>query len=103
MTLAPFAALESRLNGAVQKRLANATAVHNGGDPFGVLFDRTPADPFGSGAVDATRYDASFVAASAPGLKEGSELEINGIAYIVDTGPQPDAGGWVTVLVYQKA
>ena len=53
MSLAPFAALESRLNGAVQKRLANATAVYNGGAPFGVLFDRSPADPFGTGAVDA--------------------------------------------------
>lgn len=103
MSLAPFAALESRLNGAVQKRLANATAVHNGGAPFGVLFGRTPADPFGTGAVDSARHDVSFVAANAPGLAEGGTLVIDGAAYIVATSVQPDAGGWVTLSVYPKA
>lgn len=103
MSLAPFAALESRLNGAVQKHIANATAVYNGGAPFGVLFDRTPADPFGTGAVDSARYDVAFVAANAPGLAEGSEMTINGTAYIVATGVQADAGGWVTLSVYPKA
>lgn len=103
MSLAPFAALESRLNGAVQKHIANATAVHNGGAPFGVLFDRSPADPFGTGAVDSARHDVSFVAANAPGLAEGGTLVIDGAAYIVATSVQPDAGGWVTLSVYPKA
>ncbi len=103
MSLAPFAALESRLNGAVQKRLANATAVYNGGAPFGVLFDRSPADPFGTGAVDAAAYSVSFMAANAPGLVEGGELVIDGTAYVVAPGVQPDAGGWVTLSVYPKA
>lgn len=102
MTLAPFAALESRLNGAVQKRLSNATATYNGGTPFGVLFDRSPADPFGTGAVDAAAYSVSFMAANAPGLAEGGELVINGTAYIVASGVQPDAGGWVSLTVYPK-
>lgn len=103
MTIAPFAALESRLNSAVQKRLANATAVHNGGAPFGVLFDRSPADPFGNGAVDAAAYSVSFVAANAPGLAEGGTLVIDGVAYTVASGVQPDAGGWVSLAVYPKA
>lgn len=103
MTLAPFAALESRMNSAVQRRLANATAVHNGGAPFGVLFDRSPADPFGAGTVDSARYDVAFVAANAPGLAEGAEMTINGTVYIVATGVQPDAGGWVNLSVYPKA
>ncbi|HCE28484.1 MAG TPA: hypothetical protein DET46_06690 [Comamonadaceae bacterium] len=103
MSLAPFSALESRLNSAVQKHIANATAVHNGGAPFGVLFDRSPADPFGTGAVDSARHDVSFVAANAPGLAEGGTLVIDGAAYTVASGVQPDAGGWVTLSVYPKA
>ena len=103
MSLAPFAALESRLNGAVQKHIANATATYQGGASFGVLFDRTPADPFGNGAVDAAAYSAGFVAANAPGLAEGSTLVIDGVAYTVASGVQPDAGGWVTLSVYPKA
>lgn len=91
------------LSDSVPSVLANATAVHNGGAPFGVLFDRSPADPFGTGAVDSARHDVSFVAANAPGLAEGSELAINSIAYIVATSVQPDAGGWVTLSVYPKA
>lgn len=102
MSLAPFAALESRLNSAVQKRLANATATYQGGAPFGVLFDRTPADPFGNGAVDSAGYSAAFVAANAPGLAEGGTLVIDGVNYTVASGVQPDAGGWVTVTVYPK-
>lgn len=102
MTIAPFAALESRLNSAVERRLANATATHQGGEPFGVLFDRTPADPFGTGAADVAAFSASFCLANAPGLGEGGELVIDGTAYIAAAGPQPDAGGWVTLPVYPK-
>lgn len=101
MLLAPDR--HARINGAVMRAHANATAVHNGGAPFGVLFDLSPADPFGTGAVDSARHDVSFVAANAPGLAEGSELAINSIAYIVATSVQPDAGGWVTLSVYPKA
>ncbi len=103
MSLAPFAALESRLNSAVQKHIANATAVHNGGAPFGVLFDRATADPFGTGAVDSVACTVAFCGANAPGLAEGSTLVIDGAAYTVASGVQPDAGGWVTLSVYPKA
>lgn len=102
MTLSPFAAIESRLNSAVQRRLANATATHNGGAPFGVLLDRTPADPFG-GAASAAQLQVSFCAANAPGLAEGGELVIDGVVHIIASGVQPDAGGWVTLAVYPKA
>lgn len=103
MTLAPFAALESRINSAVQRRLANATATHQSGAPFGVLFDRAPSDPFGNGAVDAATCTAAFCLANAPGLVEGGELVIDGVAYAVASGVQPDAGGWVSLAVYPKA
>ena len=101
MLLAPDR--HARINGAVMRTHANATAVYNGGTPFGVLFDRSPADPFGTGAVDSARHDVSFVAANAPGLAEGGTLVIDGAAYTVASGVQPDAGGWVTLSVYPKA
>lgn len=102
MSLAPFATLEARVNNAVQARLANAVAVHLGGDPFGVLLDRTSADPFG-GAVDTAAITVAYCIANTHGIKEGSELVIDGVAHIV-TGPvQPDAGGWVVLTAYPKA
>lgn len=103
MTTAPFAAAMHMLNASVPAVLANATATYQGGAPFGVLFDRSPADPFGTGAVDSARHDVSFVAANAPGLAEGGTLVIDGAAYTVASGVQPDAGGWVTLSVYPKA
>ena len=102
MTLAPFAATDDMLNLSVSSALANATATHNGGAAFGLLLDRTPTDPFG-GAASAAQLQASFCAANAPGLVEGGELVINGVAHIVASGVQPDAGGWVSLAVYPKA
>lgn len=102
MSLAPFATLEARVNNAVQARLANATAVHLGGEPFGVLLDRTSADPFG-GAVDTAALTVAYCIANTPGIAEGSELAINGAAHIVNGQVQPDAGGWVVLSVYPKA
>lgn len=102
MSLAPFTTLEARVNNAVQARLANATAVHLGGEPFGVLLDRTSADPFG-GAVDTAALTVAYCIANTPGIAEGSELAINGVAHIVNGQVQPDAGGWVVLSVYPKA
>ena len=101
MTLAPFALVEQATNAAVQAMLANATATHNGGTPFGVLFDRAPADPFG-GAVDAAACAAAFCLANAPGLAKNDELVINSTAYIVASGVQPNASDWISLTVYPK-
>lgn len=100
--LAPFAALETRLNSAVQARLANAEAVYMGGEPFGVLFDRIAADPFSS-AVDTASLSVAYCIANTPGIADGSELAIGGVAHIVAGQVQPDAGGWVVLSVYPKA
>lgn len=102
MTTAPFSAAMHMLNASVPAVLANATAQHNSGTPFGVLFDRTPADPFG-GAASAAQLQVSFCAANAPGLVEGGELVIDGVVHIIASGVQPDAGGWVSLAVYPKA
>ena len=92
----------ARINGAVVRAHANATATFNGGEPFGVLFDRNPTEPFG-GAASAADLVCAFDLASAPGLVEGSVLVINGAPHVVAGGVEPDASGWVTVAVYPQA
>ena len=100
--LNPFATVEQSIDAAVQAMLANAVAVYAGGAPFGVLFDRAGADPFGT-AVDTAALTVAYCIANTPGVRDGSTLVINGVAHIV-TGPvQPDAGGWVVLSVYPKA
>lgn len=102
MTTAPFAAAMHMLNASVPAVLANATAVYNGGDPFGVLFDRATAEPFGP-AVDVAALTVAYCVANTPGVREGSELVIGGVVHKVSGPVQPDAGGWVTLSVYPKA
>lgn len=102
MSANPFATLEARVNSAVQRRLANATAVYLGGEPFGVLLDRSSSDEFGR-AVDVAALSVGYCVVNTPGVREGSELTIDGVVHKV-TGPvQPDAGGWVNLTIYPKA
>jgi hypothetical protein len=100
--MTPFAQPLADLNVAVQAGLADAVAVYQGGEPFGVIFNRAGSDPL-TGAVDTAQHTCSFCIANTPGLHEGSELVINGTTYVVATGVQPDAGGWVDLDVYPKA
>ena len=100
-TLAPFAAAEALVNQGIAQHLANAVATFNGGEPFGVLFDRKAADPYGTGEVDATAYTASFCVANAPGLARGGQLSIDGAAYRVASDVQPDASGWVYIDLFK--
>ena len=85
------------INAGVSATLTNAVATFSGHPPFGVVFDRASADGFDSGAVTGANFSASFCAANAPGMVEGSSLSVNGITYRVASGVEPDAGGWVTV------
>lgn len=101
MTIAPFAALEDRVNRAVQHRIANATATYQGGEAFGVIYDRAGADPY-DGAVDAAALSVAYCVANTPGVREGSELVIDGVRHTVAGPVQPDAGGWVVLKVYVK-
>lgn len=100
MLLAPDR--HARINGAVVRVHANATATFNGGAPFGVLFDRNPTEPFG-GAASAADLVCAFDLASAPGLVEGGVLVINGVPHVVAGSVEPDASGWASVTVYPKA
>lgn len=101
MTTAPFASAMHMLNASVPAVLANATATYNGGAPFGVLFDRTASDPFGQ-AVDVAALEVGYCVANTPGVREGSELVIDGVVHVVIGQVQPDAGGWVNLSVYPK-
>jgi hypothetical protein len=102
MTLAPFAALQARANRAVLSRLANATATYLGGQPFGVLFERTPAEPFGE-VVEASARTCSLDEAMVPGIEQGSVLVIDGAAYRVSSGAEPDETGWLQLQVFLVA
>ena len=101
MTTAPFASAMHMLNASVPAVLANATATYQGGAPFGVLFDRTASAPFGQ-AVDVAALELGYCVANTPGVREGSELVIDGVVHVVTGQVQPDAGGWVNLSVYPK-
>lgn len=94
MTTAPFAAAMHMLNASVPAVLANATATYQGGTPFGVLFDRAPADLLG---VATYAPECAFDIAHTPGLAKGSVLVIDGAAFAVAGNPEPDGSGWVRV------
>lgn len=99
---APFAALEQRLNRAVLRQLANATAQHASGQPFDVLLQRELAQPFGA-AVDGVGMVCSFDVSAAPTVAEGDRLTIDGTHYRVASGPVADVSGWVSVTLYAEA
>ena len=103
MLLAPDR--HARINGAVVRAHANATATYQGGEPFGVILDRGQTDAFGGGGqvVDAPEVTVSFDLAHAPGLAEGGELVIDGVVYMVGAGVQGDSSGWIAGLsVFEK-
>lgn len=103
MSLNRFAAIESRLNGAVERHLSNVEVVYMGGEAFGAGISREPsADPFGGSAIDTADFMLSFDGAHAPGIAEGHEITIGGVVYVVSSGVQPSASGWLNLSVYPK-
>lgn len=97
MTLNPFAHLEARVNASVQRCLSNATATWQGGQPFGVIFDRSQLEGFMGDAVTGVSRTVSLCVANTPGIAEGSTaLVVSGQPCEV-TGPVvADASGWAT-------
>ena len=102
MTLAPFADIDALINQGCAATLANAVASYQGGDPFGVILDSAPADPF-SGVVDAAARTCGFDGAHAPGIAEGHGLVINGATHRVTGGTVPDETGWLLLQIYPEA
>jgi hypothetical protein len=95
-----FSRSVTRLNAVVERRLADTLATWNGGQAFGVVFDRAQDGGFMEDAVTAVLHTVSMCVANAPGIAEGSKgLVVGGMTYLV-TGPVvPDSGGWATFTV----
>lgn len=96
---AAFAAIETRANAAVMRKLANATATVGATD-FPVIFDNAFQQT--DVMVGATVPTATFLDANAAGIVSGqTQLTIKGVTYTaIDL--QPDGLGF-TVLVLQRA
>jgi hypothetical protein len=93
--LNPFANVERLINQGAETLLANAVARLRDGTPFGVIFDRNPADPLG--LVESAGLVAGFELRHAPDLRQDDVLEIDGQRYQVVGGLEPDSSGWVEV------
>ncbi len=102
MSFAPFAAIEHRVNRVVFERLANAVAQVDGGEGFGVIFERPYASPFGQGVVDADQSQCVAPMAAVKDLAQGHALTVGGVRYTVER-VEPDGTGAATVFMYQAA
>ena len=102
MSLAPFAALEQRVNSVVFERLSNAIAAADGGPDFGVMFERPYADPFGPGVVDAEQCQCTAPMASVQSLHQGSALTVGGTRYRIER-IEPDGTGGALVVLFPWA
>ena len=83
--LIPGAERAGRVRSAQQRHHANAVAVWQGGEPFGVILRRGPREALGMvGAyVLACRLPADMV----PGIDQ--------VTYRIAEPPQPDESGWL--------
>lgn len=91
----PGAERAARVRSAGVRHLANASCVFDAGLPFGVIFSRKPKDALG--IVGGYAPACSFSLSNAPGLAQGGQLQIDGVAYEVVEPVEPDASGWVTL------
>lgn len=92
---APFAAVDALINQGVSQTLANATASWQGGQSFGVIFNRAPLDGYLDHAVTTDRQTVAMCVANAPGIAEGSTSLLIGGQPCQITGPVvADASGW---------
>lgn len=95
--LAPFAAVDALINQGISQTLANATASWQGGQCFGVIFNRAPLDGYLDHAVTADRQTVAMCIANAPGIAEGSTALVLAGQPCEVTGPVvADASGWAT-------
>lgn len=96
---APFAALETKVNDAVMRRLANATAIINGVDVDGI-FSKEYAEF--SGVIGGSNPTFQCKSADVAAVTNGTALTINSINYKVAGAPQPDGSG-LTLLQLKEA
>ncbi len=99
MSLAPFAALEARVNNAVFARLANAEVSIDGGSAIGGIFD----DGYALGAVGplgmgSSQPSVAVPSSQVPAQPVGKAITVNGVAYLV-AAVEPDGVGSVHLLL----
>ena len=102
MSLAPFAAVEQRVNSVVFERLSNAIAAVDGGPDFGVIFEAAYADPYGQGVVDTQQSQCTAPMAHVKDLSQGSALTVGGTRYRIER-IEPDGTGAALVVLYPWA
>lgn len=99
MTLSPFAALESRLNSAVFKRLANAEVSVNGAEAVGGIFDNGYAvgavGPLGMGG---TQPSVVLMGSAVPAQPVGLTVSVSGVDYVI-ANAEPDGAGTTRLLL----
>lgn len=99
MSIAPFAALESRVNNAVFTRLANAEVSIDGGSAIGGIFD----DGYALGSVgplgmSSSQPSVAVPSAQVPAQPVGKAITVNGVAYLV-AAVEPDGVGSTRLLL----
>jgi hypothetical protein len=97
---APFAALQTRINAAVFRRLANALATINGAQTD-VIFDNGYAlGNVGAIGMASTEPTITLPTASVPASPKGKPVVVGGVSYIIATH-EPDGAG-VSVLGLER-
>lgn len=98
MSLAPFAALESRLNGAVLKRLANATATIGGAVVPGIFDNGYALGNVGMSGMASTQPVFTLNTDALAGEVVGKTIHVNGGSYLV-AAHEPDGTGMSRLLL----
>ena len=94
-----FAALESRVNASVLKHLANVRVLIAGEDVGGIFRNPSQTVQLGMGVAES-RPTLSLASSAVPSAPVGTELEIDGVPYIV-SAEAPDGTG-ITVLFVER-
>lgn len=103
---AMFAALESRINGVISNRLANATASIAGAAAIAGIFERRSGDALSY--VAGTRPTLSCAESLAPNVAEGDAISIsNAAGDVLFDGDvarvENDGNGWLVLSLREMA
>jgi hypothetical protein len=94
--VAPFAAIEARINAAAFAHVANATADFGAGLTVDGIFDNGYAEAFG--LVGGSKPSITLPLAAVASVVEGASVSINAVSYTVATIENDGAGARVMHL-----
>lgn len=99
MSIAPFAALEGRVNSAVFARLSNAQVSIAGAPVFGGIFDdESVVGGVGPIGMATSQPCVSVPAGMVPSSPVGMPIAVNGVAYLI-AASRPDGVGGVMLML----